>query len=52
MKWQEVRDHYSKQWLLVEAITAHSECRGNGIRHGLSMQGWCCGGFGQDVVIQ
>ena len=25
MKWQEIRDHYPTQWLLVEAIKAHSE---------------------------
>lgn len=24
MKWQEVRTHYPEQWLLVEAIKAHS----------------------------
>jgi hypothetical protein len=24
MKWQEVRTHYPQQWLLVEAIKAHS----------------------------
>jgi hypothetical protein len=25
MKWQEIRRQYPKQWLLVEAINAHSE---------------------------
>ena len=25
MQWQEIRDHYPQQWLLVEAINAHSE---------------------------
>lgn len=25
MKWQEIRNHYPDQWLLVEAIKAHSE---------------------------
>jgi hypothetical protein len=25
MKWQEIRAHYPQQWLLVEAIKAHSE---------------------------
>jgi hypothetical protein len=25
MKWQEIREHYPQQWLLVEAIKAHSE---------------------------
>ncbi len=25
MNWQEIRLHYPKQWLLVEAIKAHSE---------------------------
>jgi hypothetical protein len=25
MQWQEIRIHYPKQWLLVEAIKAHSE---------------------------
>jgi len=25
MKWQEIRRHYPKQWLLVEAIKARSE---------------------------
>jgi hypothetical protein len=25
MKWSEVRSHYPRQWLLVEAIKAHSE---------------------------
>jgi hypothetical protein len=25
MKWQEIRKHYPQQWLLVEAIQAHSE---------------------------
>jgi hypothetical protein len=24
MQWQDIRQHYSHQWLLVEAITAHS----------------------------
>ena len=24
MQWQEIRQHYPRQWLLVEAITAHS----------------------------
>ena len=24
MKWQEIRNHYPEQWLLVEAIKAHS----------------------------
>jgi hypothetical protein len=25
MRWEEIRKHYPQQWLLVEAITAHSE---------------------------
>ena len=25
MQWQEIRNHYPQQWLLVEAIKAHSE---------------------------
>ena len=25
MQWQEIRDHYPQQWLLLEAIKAHSE---------------------------
>ena len=25
MKWQEIRDHYPQQWLLIEAIQARSE---------------------------
>ena len=25
MKWQEIRAHYPQQWLLLEAIQAHSE---------------------------
>lgn len=25
MQWQEIRDHYPQQWLLIEAIKAHSE---------------------------
>jgi hypothetical protein len=25
MKWEEIRKHYPHQWLLVEAIKAHSE---------------------------
>ncbi|MFZ5912037.1 MAG: hypothetical protein ACOYYU_18670 [Chloroflexota bacterium] len=25
MKWQEIRDHYPQQWLLLEAIEAHSK---------------------------
>jgi hypothetical protein len=25
MKWQEIREHYPQQWLLLEAIKAHSE---------------------------
>jgi hypothetical protein len=25
MEWQEIRKHYPDQWLLVEAIKAHSE---------------------------
>lgn len=24
MRWQEIRGRYPKQWLLVEAMTAHS----------------------------
>ncbi len=24
MKWEEVREHYPQQWLLVEAVEAHS----------------------------
>ena len=24
MKWQEIRKHYPEQWLLVEAVEAHS----------------------------
>lgn len=25
MKWKEIRNHYPSQWLLVEALEAHSE---------------------------
>ncbi len=25
MQWQEIRTHYPQQWLLVEAIKAHSD---------------------------
>ena len=25
MKWQEIREHYPQQWILIEAIKAHSE---------------------------
>ena len=25
MQWQEIRQHYPQQWLLIEAIKAHSE---------------------------
>lgn len=25
MKWEEIRQHYPHQWLLVEAVQAHSE---------------------------
>lgn len=25
MKWEQIRQHYPHQWLLVEAIKAHSE---------------------------
>lgn len=25
MRWEEIRSHYPHQWLLVEAIKAHSE---------------------------
>ena len=25
MQWQEIRKHYPQQWLMVEAIKAHSE---------------------------
>jgi hypothetical protein len=25
MQWQEIRKHYPHQWLLIEAIKAHSE---------------------------
>lgn len=25
MRWEEIREHYPQQWLLVEAIKAHSE---------------------------
>lgn len=25
MTWQEIRNHYPQQWLLMEAIKAHSE---------------------------
>lgn len=25
MQWQEIRQHYPQQWLLLEAIEAHSE---------------------------
>ena len=30
MKWQEIRRHYPQQWLLVEAIKAHSEANASG----------------------
>ena len=25
MQWHEIRDHYPQQWLLLEAVKAHSE---------------------------
>ncbi len=25
MRWEEIREHYPQQWLLVEALRAHSE---------------------------
>lgn len=25
MRWEEIRQHYPQQWLLVEALKAHSE---------------------------
>lgn len=25
MQWQEIRNHYPQQWILLEAIKAHSE---------------------------
>ena len=25
MKWDEIRAHYPRQWLLIEAIKAHSK---------------------------
>ncbi len=25
MQWQEIRNHYPRQWLLIEAIKAHTE---------------------------
>jgi hypothetical protein len=25
MKWEEIRTHYPKKWLLLEAIQSHSE---------------------------
>jgi hypothetical protein len=25
MQWQEIRAHYPQQWLLIEAVKAHSE---------------------------
>ena len=25
MKWQEIREHYPQQWILIEAIKAYSE---------------------------
>ena len=25
MQWQEIRDHYPNQWLLVEALAAHTD---------------------------
>lgn len=30
MKWEQVRDHYPEQWVLVEAISAYSK---NSIRY-------------------
>ena len=27
MKWEKIRAHYPKQWLLIEAIKAHSEAK-------------------------
>jgi hypothetical protein len=30
MKWEQIREHYPEQWVLVEAITAYSK---NSIRH-------------------
>jgi hypothetical protein len=30
MEWQEIRKHYPQQWLLVEAIKAHSEANVSG----------------------
>lgn len=25
MKWEEIRTHYPKKWILIEAVKAHSE---------------------------
>ncbi len=25
MKWQQIRDHYPGQWLLIEAVKAHTD---------------------------
>jgi hypothetical protein len=27
MQWQEIRSHYPQQWLLIEAVQAHTEAR-------------------------
>lgn len=33
MVWQEIRQHYPQQWLLVEAIQAHSEANHRILEH-------------------
>ena len=33
MVWQEIRQHYPQQWLLVEAIKAHSQANHRILEH-------------------
>ncbi|MDH3604142.1 MAG: hypothetical protein OEU26_31425 [Candidatus Tectomicrobia bacterium] len=33
MVWQEIRQHYPQQWVLVEAIKAHSEANNRILEH-------------------
>lgn len=40
MNWQQVRTHYPRQWLLVEAVRAHSE-RGKRILDELAVVSAC-----------
>ena len=33
MKWHEIREHYPQQWILLEAIKAHSEANKRILEH-------------------